>query len=148
MQSSWGLTSIIEIIRTEVAPYFGTDRPRIALEGPDAVIAPNDALSLGLLIHELVTNAAKFGALSNDTGTVSLTWTPAQKQQIRFEWREDGGPPPPADRQRGFGSDLIEKVISRELRSDIKLEFTPSGVRCTFLVPVRQVSPFSLKQNS
>ena len=146
MQTSWGPTSIVEVIHTEMAPYFGTDRPRILLDGPDAVIAPNDALSLGLLIHELVTNAAKYGALSTDTGQVSLSWAPTEAHQIRFDWREEGGPPPPAERKRGFGSDLIEKVISRELRSDIKLEFAPTGVRCTFMVPVRQVSAFALKQ--
>ena len=151
MQTSWGPTSIVEVIHTEMAPYFGTGRPRLALDGPDAVIAPNDALSLGLLLHELMTNAAKYGALSNDTGTVTLNWTPtgapADGQQILFTWREEGGPPLPAERKRGFGSDLIEKVISRELRSDIKLEFAETGVRCTFEVPVRAVCAFSLKQD-
>ena len=145
MQTSWGPTSIVEVIQTELAPYFENDRHKIQLEGPDAVIAPNDALSLGLLIHELVTNAAKFGALSTAAGSLSLTWSTTEAQQILFDWREEGGPPPPPDRKRGFGSDLIEKVISRELRSDIKLEFPPSGVRCTFVVPIRLVGAFALR---
>ena len=146
MQTSWGPTSIVEVIQTEMAPYFENDRRKILLDGPDVVIAPNDALSLGLLIHELVTNAAKFGALSTAAGSLSLTWSITQGQQILFDWREEGGPPPPSDRKRGFGSDLIEKVISRELRSDIKLEFPPSGVRCTFLVPIRLVGDFALRK--
>ena len=146
-QTSWGPTSVVEIIQTEMAPYFENDPPRIALDGPDAVIAPNDALSLGLLIHELVTNAAKYGALSNADGTVALTWDLTEDRRILFNWREDGGPPPPADRSRGFGSDLIEKVISRELHSDIKLEFAATGVRVRFAVPIRQVGAFALRQD-
>ena len=145
MQTSWGPTSIVEVIETEMAPYFESDRRKIVLEGPDAVIAPNDALSLGLLIHELVTNAAKYGALSTAAGTLSLTWSITDAQQILFDWREQGGPAPAQDPKRGFGSDLIEKVISRELRSDIKLEFPASGVHCTFAVPIRTVNEFALR---
>ena len=147
MHSNWGPTSVVQVIQTEMAPYFETDPLRIALEGPDAVVAPNDALSLGLLIHELVTNAAKFGALSNATGTVSLTWTTSNEHQLLFNWREDGGPPPPTKRERGFGSDLIEKVISRELHSDIKLDFAPTGLRVSFAVPIRQVGAFALRRD-
>ncbi len=148
LKSSWGPTSILEVIQTEMAPYFETDQRKIVLDGPDAVVAPNDALSLGLLIHELVTNAAKFGALSTAAGTLTLAWSITPAQQILFDWREQGGPPPPTDRQRGFGSDLIEKVISRELRSAIKLEFAPQGLHCKFIVPIRQVGAFALKQDS
>ena len=145
MQTSWGPASIVEVIQTEMAPYFESDRRKIVLDGPDAVVAPNDALSLGLLVHELVTNAAKYGALSTAAGTLSLTWSITSEQQILFDWRELGGPVPAQDRRRGFGSDLIEKVISRELRSDIKLEFPPSGAHCTFAVPIRPVTAFALR---
>lgn len=148
MQTSWGPTSVVQVIHTEMAPYFENDPPQIELAGPDALIAPNDALSLGLLLHELVTNAAKFGALSNATGKVTLAWTITEARQILFNWREDGGPPPSTERCRGFGSDLIEKVISRELHSDIKLEFVPAGLRVSFAVPLRQVGPFALRQNA
>ena len=146
MHTSWGPASIVEVIQTEMAPYFESDRRKIVLDGPDAVVAPNDALSLGLLVHELVTNAAKYGALSTAAGTLSLTWSIPNAQQILFDWRELGGPVPAQDRHRGFGSDLIEKVISRELRSDIKLEFPPSGAHCTFAVPIRSVTAFALRE--
>ena len=146
MHTSWGPASIVEVIQTEMAPYFESDRRKIVLDGPDAVVAPNDALSLGLLVHELVTNAAKYGALSTAAGTLSLTWSITSAQQILFDWRELGGPVPAQDRHRGFGSDLIEKVISRELRSDIKLEFPPSGAHCTFAVPIRSVTAFALRE--
>ncbi len=147
-EASWGPISIREVLRAELAPFFEADQARIALDGPDLVIAPNDALSLGLLFHELVTNAAKYGALSNGSGTLSLIWSLAGADQILFEWREAGGPPVSAERKRGFGSELIEKVISRELHSDIKLDFSTTGVSCTFMVPRRPVGAFALKQSS
>ena len=147
-ETNWGPINVRELIQTELAPFFEADQARIVLDGPAVFVAPNDALSLGLLIHELVTNAAKYGALSNGSGTLSLNWSLAGTEQIVFNWREAGGPPLPANRQRGFGSDLIEKVISRELHSDIKLEFAESGVRCTFMVPRRPVGAFALQQSN
>ncbi|MFM5917125.1 MAG: CHASE domain-containing protein [Novosphingobium sp.] len=146
MQTSWGPISVISVLRTEMAPYIESDLPRIDIAGPDALIAPNDALSLGLLIHELMTNAAKFGALSGDAGRIGLRWASSGGEHLLFEWQESGGPPPSTDRKRGFGSELIEKVLSRELRSDIRIEFPAEGVRVAFLVPVRQVGAFSLSE--
>ncbi len=146
-QTSWGATSVLSVIQAEMAPYFESDPPRIVLDGADALIAPNDALSLGLLIHELFTNAAKFGALSNAAGRVSLRWTPSSGDHLLFDWHETGGPPPPQDRKRGFGSDLIEKVLSRELHSAIRIEFAPSGAQVRFCVPIRQLSKFALTRS-
>ena len=145
-QTSWGPTSVRSVIEAEMAPYFESDPPRIVLEGTNVQIAPNDALSLGLLIHELVTNAAKFGALSNASGRVALRWSIIDGEKLLFDWQETGGPPLPEKRPRGFGSELIERVISRELHSDIRLEFKTTGVQVSFMVPLRQVSAFSLSQ--
>ena len=145
-QTSWGPTSVWSVLKAEMAPYFESDPPRISLEGADAEIAPNDALSLGLLIHELVTNAAKFGALSNAAGRVVLHWTITENDKLLFDWQESEGPPLPENRRRGFGSDLIEKVISSELRSEIHLDFRPSGVRVGFMVPIRRIGAFALSQ--
>ncbi|MFM5894465.1 MAG: CHASE domain-containing protein [Novosphingobium sp.] len=146
MHTSWGATSVRSILEAEMAPYFESDPPRILLEGHDTQIAPNDALSLGLLIHELVTNAAKFGALSNATGRVELRWSQSGDERLLFDWQERGGPPPPDERKRGFGSDLIEKVISRELRSEIHLEFPAEGLHVGFEVPIRKAVAFALSQ--
>ena len=146
MQSSWGATWISAVVDAELAPFYDPGASRVHVAGDDFLIAPNDALSLGLLVHELITNAARFGALSDAQGQVELTWHKADERHVRFEWREFDGPVVSAQRTRGFGSDLIEKIISRELHSDIKLEFAASGVRCRFLVPLRAVSPFAIKQ--
>ena len=146
MQSSWGPTGINAVVDAELAPFYDPGSSRVHVAGDDFLVAPNDALSLGLLIHELITNAAKYGALSNAHGRVALAWHKADERHVLFEWREHDGPPVSAQRTRGFGSDLIEKIISRELHSDIKLEFAASGVRCRFLIPLRAVSPFAIKQ--
>ena len=146
MQSSWGATWIRAVVDAELAPFYDPKASRVHVAGDDFLVAPNDALSLGLLVHELITNAAKFGALCNAHGRVELTWHKADERHVLFEWRELDGPVVSAQRTRGFGSDLIEKIISRELHSDIKLEFAASGVRCRFLVPLRVVSPFAIKQ--
>lgn len=145
MQTSWGTTGVRSVLEAEMAPYIDGDPPRILLAGPDAQIAPNDALSLGLLIHELMTNAAKFGALSNGIGRVELNWR-SDTDRLTFDWREIGGPAPAEERQRGFGSDLIEKVISRELQSRIQLEFPADGMHVSFVVPIRQVEQFKLSE--
>ena len=146
MQSSWGATKISAVVDAELSPFYDSANTRVLVAGDDFDVAPNDALSLGLLIHELITNAAKYGALSNATGRVLLSWHKAEERHVLFEWLEQDGPRVPDQPKRGFGSDLIEKIISRELHSDIKLEFPRSGVRCRFLVPLREVGPFAIKQ--
>lgn len=146
MQTSWGTTKISAVIDAELAPFIDQAHSRVIVTGDNFELAPSDALSLGLLIHELVTNAAKFGALSGEHGQVLLSWHKAEARHVLFEWVEQGGPSVPAERKRGFGSDLIEKVISRELRSDIKLQFEQAGVRCRFLVPLRTAGPFAIRQ--
>src|SRR5690606_33300404 len=99
------------------APYAREMGPVIEMTGPQIDLAPSDALSLGLAIHELATNAAKYGALSVPGGKLSVEWKTAGPAQAKIEWIETGGPPVPAQRGRGFGMDLIEKIVAHELQS-------------------------------
>ena len=148
IQSSWSTVKVSEVVNTELAPFAADEHQRIEISGEDFELAPNDALSLGLLLHELATNAGKYGALSNAAGMVTLTWRKVTGALVLFEWTERGGPKVAAHPVRGFGSDLIEKVISRQLKSDIKLEFAATGVHCRFYLPVRAIVPFNLRQQS
>jgi len=146
-QSEWGTTPVGLVIRTELAPYAqGTER-HVDIEGPDVQLAPNDALSLGLAIHELATNAAKYGALSVPGGRVSVRWELAGNATARICWEERGGPAidPEVRRKRGFGTDLIEKIVAHELRNPVDLRFEPEGVRCTLVIPVRQRGNFAIR---
>ena len=145
-QSEWGTTPIRAVISAELAPYAqGGDRA-VAMRGPHVELAPNDALSLGLAIHELATNASKYGALSQPGGQVDIAWEMLTDKLARIEWTEAGGPPVPAQRRRGFGTELIEKIVAHELRNPVDLRFDAAGVRCTLIVPVRAPVQFQIRR--
>lgn len=147
-QSEWGTTPIRAVIDAELAPYANTGDGMVTRSGPEVELAPNDALSLGMAIHELATNAAKYGALSTSDGSVSVVWTLAGAGLAEIHWTETGGPPVPLSRGRGFGTELIEKVVAHELRHPVELDFHADGVRCKLLVPVRQPTEFALRAPS
>jgi len=147
-QSEWGATPVALVIGTELAPYAqGSDR-HVEIDGPEVQLAPNDALSLGLAIHELATNAAKYGALSLPGGRVTVRWELTGEGTARIFWTEQGGPAidPAARRKRGFGTDLIEKIVAHELRNPVDLRFAADGVRCTLVIPVRQRGNFAIRE--
>ena len=146
-QSDWGATPIRAVVEAEMAPYARDTDRALEIEGPDVSLAPNDALSLGLAIHELVTNAAKYGALSAPGGRVRVGWEMVDENLARVEWLERDGPPVRApDRgERGFGTELIEKIVAHELRYPVDLQFEPEGVRCELRVPVRELGEFAIR---
>ena len=144
-QSEWGTTPIASVIEVELAPYTGDQDHDVVAEGPPVELAPNDALSLGLAIHELSTNAAKYGALSVPGGRISIHWELVKENLARIDWIESGGPRVGLPNKRGFGTDLIEKIVAHELRHPVELEFHPDGVRCNLLVPVREPGEFELR---
>ena len=144
-QSDWGTTPIEAVVAAELAPYTRTEDGVLDMAGPPVELAPNDALSLGLALHELATNASKFGALSAPGGKVAIRWSLAEENLAQIDWSESGGPAVPATRPRGFGTDLIEKIVAHELRNPVQLTFAPEGVRCSLKVPVRLPSDFALR---
>lgn len=146
-QSEWGTTPIRSVIAVELAPYANDRDHELVIEGPEVELAPNDALSLGLAIHELATNAAKFGALSTSGGKITIIWHLIDDRLARIEWTESNGPRVGMPDKRGFGTDLIEKIVAHELRHPVELEFHPSGVRCTLMVPVRERCEFELRSS-
>lgn len=147
-RSDWGTTPVSLVIRAELAPYAQDEHRHLVIEGPDVELAPNDALSLGLAIHELATNAAKYGALSVESGRVFVEWEMAGDNLARIEWLERDGPPIDIEqrRKRGFGTELIEKIVAHELRNPVDLRFEPEGVRCVLLIPVRRRNDFAMRE--
>lgn len=144
--SDWGTIPIAAVIEAELQHFrSGMEHP-VSLDGPQVELAPNDALSFGLAIHELATNAAKYGALSVADGSVSVTWTLIEPNLAEVEWCERGGPPVAEMRSRGFGTELIEKIVAHELRNPVQLDFAREGVRCVMRVPVRRSSEFRIRQ--
>lgn len=147
-QSEWGTTPIRAVVAAELAPYTQDAEHVIELQGPDVELAPNDALSLGLAIHELATNAAKYGALSTVSGRLRVYWTMISAELARIEWIERGGPPVPRERSRGFGTELIEKIVAHELGRPVELRFEPEGVVCVLITPVRKPVAFRMRANA
>lgn len=144
-QSDWGTTPVRSVIEAELAPYTGGEA-HIHIEGPAIELAPNDALSLGLAIHELTTNAAKYGALSQPGGRVSISWERESAELVLVRWQERDGPPVSAERKAGFGTQLIQKIVAHELRQPVALEFDQAGVSCTLRVPVRARGEFRIRE--
>lgn len=144
--TDWKATPLRDVITTEMGPLGGVDDGRLEVSGPDILLAPNDALSIGLAMHELATNAAKYGALSVEGGKVIVTWQLQADNLAIVEWREEGGPPVQSGRKRGFGTELIEKIVAHELKHPVDLEFNPGGVRCVLRIPVRKRGDFEMRQ--
>ena len=144
-QSEWGTTPLRSVVEVELAPYSGGGN-EVVMEGPDLELAPNDALSLGLAIHELATNAAKYGALSQQGGRVSITWQIEGHELIVIDWVERGGPEVSADRKPGFGTELIQKIVAHELRQPVAMRFDPEGVSCTLRLPLRVRREFQIRE--
>jgi light-regulated signal transduction histidine kinase (bacteriophytochrome) len=132
----WGPARLIDLIVTETQAYLGAGRDRIALDGPNILIDPTAFTALALVVHELVTNAAKYGALS-DGGRVSLTWQLDGEGALTIRWRESGGPPVSPPARKGFGSTIIEQSIPYDLGGHAATAFPVSGFEAEFSVPAR-----------
>lgn len=136
-QSEWGNTELRDIVEAELAPFRGVNG-RVLIEGPSVCFDPTKALSFGLSIHELATNASKYGALSSSEGRVSLLWHVAEDGRLHVRWTETGGPLVMEGRKPGFGSTLIEKLMARQLKAEVKLSFPSEGAVCEFIIPMDQ----------
>jgi PAS domain S-box-containing protein len=135
--TSWRSAPLRDVLMVEFRPY-GPERYK--LEGPDADLSPSEALALGLLFHELATNAAKYGALSSAGGSVTVSWSlsgAADEQRLSLEWVEQDGPAVEPPSRRGFGSRLIERSLKGALKGEAHLEFAPEGLRCHVELPLR-----------
>ncbi|HEY0011731.1 MAG TPA: PAS domain-containing protein [Allosphingosinicella sp.] len=131
---SWAPVSILQIVEDAVAPYRG-HAGGFEIEGPPVPIPPKAAVSLALTVHELTTNAVKYGALSAPAGRVSVQWSVANGR-LSFTWRETGGPPVRAPEKRGFGSRMIESGLAAELDGTATIRFREEGVVCTVDAPL------------
>jgi PAS domain S-box-containing protein len=141
VQESWHGASLHELVRLQLGHYLDRRQSQITFDGPSIMLKPEAAQGVGLGLHELATNAAKYGALSNETGTVDIRWRrmPANEGHgVEIIWQERGGPSVTKPTRRGFGTTVIERHISRSLDSEVQLTFEPEGVRCRILIPLTQ----------
>ncbi|WP_207553002.1 sensor histidine kinase [Consotaella salsifontis] len=138
--SNWNATNLSEIIADQIGVYHTSDR--LDIDGRDMKIRPKIAVSLALALHELFTNATKYGALSNETGRVSVRWSVDQeKRTFVLIWQESRGPVVAPPSKRGFGSRLIERALAGELGGRAEMEFREDGLRCTIAAPASALAP-------
>lgn len=139
---NWTGVGVRELLQVGLAPYAGNPDSPIAMDGPEILLAARTGLALGMVIHELATNAAKFGALSSPAGRLDLNWSifAGGASTLSLRWIETGGPPIAVTRRKGFGTRLIERSIVKDLGGKAELRFGPAGFECvlSFPLPARQ----------
>ncbi|MEH3147371.1 MAG: PAS domain S-box protein [Methylobacterium frigidaeris] len=138
-QASWTAAPVADVVAGALGVHRDAGSPRIRVGGPDVPLAAKSSLSLALVLHELATNAAKYGALSNEAGHVEVHWHVIDETpQPRFclIWSEHDGPPVVPPKRKGFGSRLIERSFAAETGGSVRLTYEPSGVRCRLEAPL------------
>jgi two-component sensor histidine kinase len=139
VEASWNGAPLEDVVGAELAGF--TERVRAA--GPDVRLSASAVQTFALIVHELLTNAAKYGALSNAEGEVSVSWNLASdgaKDYLEFSWHERGGPPVIANGFTGFGFSLIS-AMGRSLTSAPNINLKPSGLECKIRVPMETILP-------
>ena len=149
---NWQGSDIAQIVRETLEPYASTGRGRVTTEGPGVRLPPQPSVALILILHELATNAAKYGALSPGDGTLAVSWrverdgngengeSAKDDRHVRLRWRETGGPRVSPPTRRGFGTTLIESSAAYELHGSATMDFREDGLDCALSFPL-QLSP-------
>ena len=135
----WHGAAVGELVRWQLGPALDTAGPRIAIAGPDLYLNPEAAQNIGLAFNELASNASRFGALSDLSGQVAITWSidPQGSEARRFHisWEESGGPAVTEPRRTGFGHKVVERLAARALDGEVSLTFPSSGLRWSLHIP-------------
>jgi two-component system, chemotaxis family, sensor kinase Cph1 len=142
-QSRWEGVSIDGLLREELAPY-AQGLGNVVLRGIDAVLTPKSALALSLAVHELATNAAKFGAFTQPGGRVTVEWRITTDGGIGLSWTEAGGPPVAPPTRRGFGTSLVERALALETGGQAMIDYAPAGVVCEIMLPSSSLVPLTV----
>ncbi|MEL7691675.1 HWE histidine kinase domain-containing protein [Citromicrobium bathyomarinum] len=138
-RDNWGPTSLKKLIADEADAYLGSKTTRLTVEGRDVLVVPQAYTVLALVLHEMITNSAKYGSLSDQSGDLLITFDRAANGDLTLSWRERGGPAVQAPERRGFGSTIIEKSIPHELQGKADVDFALGGLEARFLIPGRFV---------
>lgn len=138
-RESWEGANLTEIVSNLIAAHCAADEGRCVATGPDIRISPKVALALSMALHELATNALKYGALSSSSGRINIVWSvqgTAEAPRLKLRWTESGGPAVAPPEKRGFGSRLIERGLAQDISGEARIDFAETGVVCTIDAPL------------
>jgi two-component sensor histidine kinase/CheY-like chemotaxis protein len=138
-ESRWQGAEVRRLVQEEVAPYSG-DSGRVALDGPEIELSPERSQNLALVLHELATNSAKYGALSVSDGRLAIRWSVGDGA-LDLRWEESGGPPVVAPHAHGFGTKIINASIRGQVGGNVAWDWRPSGLHCTLQIPLGGEAP-------
>jgi PAS domain S-box-containing protein len=130
VQSRWTGAELTNLAMQELAPYLHGAYARAQIDGPQVWLEPNTAQMLAITLHELATNAAKYGALSVAQGNVAVTWSHAPDGRFVLRWIERGGPPVKAPTRQGFGTRVVERMVTGQLKGELRLDWRAEGLVC------------------
>jgi PAS domain S-box-containing protein len=134
LKSRWAGADLSSIVVQELAPYRGTHEARARIDGPNVLLVPNTAQAIAVTLHELATNAAKYGSLSVPKGQVEVTWSQAADGQLTLRWTERDGPPAKKPTREGFGTSVIERMIREQLKGEMHLDWRTEGLACEIVL--------------
>ena len=143
VQHDWEGATLEELVRIQLAPFGGLDTGRIAIHGPEIYLRPQAMQSLGLILHELATNATKHGALSGKAGAVCIDWARQADDRVELRWTETGGPPVATPDRKGFGQVVFER-IGGSLDGDVTSDYRPEGLACAVTMAASNFLPGTL----
>lgn len=135
----WSGADLRTIVLDELSPFSHGDDGRVVALGPDVTVLADAAQPVGMVLHELATNAAKYGALSVPGGTIAVHWTVEPDGSIELLWREQGGPPVPKPTRRGFGAQMIVAAVAGQLDGQVDFQWRPDGLRCAITIAAARV---------
>jgi len=144
VHQNWRHVPLRDLLKQQLAPFVETDGIRLVLDGPDVAVTPEAAQALGLALHELATNAAKYGSLSVPEGSVKVVWKfqddEEGQRRLLVDWRERGGPNVVPPTRYGFGHVVISRMAANSLDGKVKVDYAPEGLGWTISFPVSNLA--------
>ncbi len=140
-ETRWRGASVRGLVEEELAPFRSDRTGSLLISGDDLMLSPKAALPFTLVVHELITNAAKYGALSTPSGDIRIGWHRREDGALVLTWKERSGPPVAVPTRRGFGSVVIERSLRHEIKGTSTLTFDADGVACVIVIPSEYVMP-------
>jgi two-component sensor histidine kinase len=143
VQSRWTGAELHNLITQELSPYFQDGEARARIDGPNLLLEPSTAQTIAVVLHELATNAAKYGALSVPSGLVQFEWSRVADGRLVLHWTETGGPPVKSPTHRGFGTRVMERMIRGQLNGEMRFDRHAEGLACEIALQAVPAAPES-----